>query len=63
MTASDGVADTTGMDLRDPEAARALIRRADEAMYGAKAAGKDRIMVSGWEGRDAPHLASPADAP
>ncbi|MFP4622705.1 MAG: diguanylate cyclase [Gemmatimonadota bacterium] len=63
VTASIGVADTTGMDLRDPEAARALIRRADEAMYGAKAAGKDRFMVSGWEGRDAPHLASPADAP
>ena len=45
VTASIGVADTLGLDPANGDTARTLIRLADEAMYAAKAAGKNRVEI------------------
>ena len=44
VTASIGVADTAGLELDAGDTAQTLIRIADEAMYAAKAAGKNRVV-------------------
>jgi diguanylate cyclase (GGDEF)-like protein len=49
VTASIGVADTRGIDLDGRDPGRTLIRRADAAMYEAKAQGKDRVVVAEGE--------------
>ncbi|NIP83158.1 MAG: diguanylate cyclase, partial [Gemmatimonadetes bacterium] len=47
VTASIGVADTRLIGLAGNDPARELIRSADEAMYRAKALGKNRVVVAG----------------
>lgn len=44
VTASIGVADSTGSGSGPGDPAQALIRRADEAMYAAKSGGKNRVV-------------------
>lgn len=51
ITVSIGVADTNG-EGRGTDAVRSLLRRADQAMYAAKGAGKNRVRLAG-SGRDA----------
>lgn len=63
VTASIGVADTTGLDPARPGAASALIRRADQAMYAAKAAGKDLVVQFRPENQEIPPLAMHRRAP
>ena len=57
VTASIGVADTDGLDPRRPGSASELIRRADQAMYAAKAAGKDFVVRFRPENQEISHLA------
>lgn len=47
VTASIGVAAVTGEQVSRGEGAQWLIRRADQAMYRAKAEGKNRVVISG----------------
>lgn len=47
VTASIGVADVRGSDMEIADAARSLLRRADQAMYRAKDHGGDRVVI--WE--------------
>ncbi|MEJ2503169.1 MAG: GGDEF domain-containing protein, partial [Gemmatimonadota bacterium] len=63
VTASIGVADTRGLATEEPGAASALIRRADQAMYRAKAAGRDRVVQFRPENQDISHLATHRRAP
>lgn len=47
VTVSIGVADVEGYEVTHGDATSRLIRRSDEAMYRAKAGGKNRVMVAG----------------
>jgi diguanylate cyclase (GGDEF)-like protein len=47
VTASIGVADIDRLDAPVETATRTLLRRADRAMYAAKASGKDRVVRAG----------------
>jgi len=59
VTASLGVADTgPGAEVVEEEdPVRALLRRADQAMYAAKEAGRNRVRVAGPGGEPTPPLA------
>jgi diguanylate cyclase (GGDEF)-like protein len=59
VTASIGVADTAGVvGTEEDDPVQALLRRADRAMYAAKAAGKNRVRVAPADGDATPPLAS-----
>lgn len=58
VTASIGVADTRGLDLDGRDPGRMLIRRADAAMYEAKARGKNRVVIAGSRIPPLPPLAT-----
>ncbi len=62
VTASIGVADVYGRDIAELGEARSLIRRADAAMYRAKDAGKNCVVISVQEDQEIPHLAIPPRA-
>ncbi len=58
VTASIGVADTgPGVEVEDEDPVKALLRRADRAMYMAKEAGKNRVRVADPGGETDPPLA------
>jgi diguanylate cyclase (GGDEF)-like protein len=63
VTASIGVAELHGSQVDGSDAATALIRRADEAMYRAKESGKDRVMVAERGRSGDPPLGNPAGSP
>lgn len=57
VTASLGVAATNGRVGAGEDQVRSLLRRADQAMYAAKGAGKNRVRVARANGDMAPPLA------